>query len=191
MRKTAYYPVMPCGRFVFLGFCFFTILTTLEAQGVSLDEIPEMREWAVVVSCISRIIEENQNEVWNFEDSRVTFPGRPVRLRLVGSNLVVSVQFTPFLRANGQHILVAQGQTWINTPNEGMTYHITMQTIPLTFGEQVYFFPLGSMEADDEARIEIQLMIEPFLGNEASANRGRDRDEAPNNRNDAPRERNR
>jgi hypothetical protein len=115
---------------------------------------------------VSRIVEENQQVVWDSENSKVTIPGRPVGIKLVGANLVVAVQFTPFLRPNGRHILVAQGQIWINLPNEGVSYHTTMQTIPLEWREQVYFFPLGSMKTENEAHIEIQLTLEPYFETE-------------------------
>jgi hypothetical protein len=146
------------------------------AQEASLEELPGLRERAVVMHIIARIVEQKQDVqevVWNAENTKLTLPGRPVGLKLVGSNLVVAVQFTPFLRPNGRHTLVAQGQIWINIPGEGISYHTTMQTIPLQFREQVYFFPLGSVKAAaDEARIEIQLMLEPFMEGSTAVDAG-------------------
>ena len=132
----------------------------------SLQELPGVRERAVVMHIVSRIVEQNQEVVWDSENTRVTLPGRPVGIRLVGSDLIVAVQFTPFLRPNGRLVLVAQGEIWMNVPNEGISYRTTMQTIPLEWRELVYFFPLGSVRAEDEARIEIQLTLEPY-GNPA------------------------
>ncbi len=43
-----------------------------------------------------------------------------------------------------------------------MRYQTTMQTIPLDFGERVYFFPLGPQTSDGNARIEIQLALHPY-----------------------------
>jgi hypothetical protein len=102
-----------------------------------------------------------------------------VRLKLVGSNLVAAVQFTPFLRPNGRHILVTLGQIWINVPNEGISFHTTMQTIPIEFSEQVYFFPLGSMRDHDAPSIEIQLVLEPYFNDEGPAGRERRRVTSP------------
>jgi len=145
----------------------------INAQDSTLEELPGLKERAVVMRIVSRIIEQNQQVVWNSENTRVTIPGRPVGLKLVGENLIVAVQFTPFLRSNGQHLLVAQGQIWINIPNQGVSYNTTMQTIPLAFNEQVYFFPLGSIDAKDNdgASIEIQLILEPYTGS-SRADRG-------------------
>ena len=143
---------------------FFAVSASIGAQETALQDLPGLRERAVVVTIISRIIEQNEEVVWNSETSSITIPGRPVGLKLVGSNLVAAVQFTPFLRPNGRHILVTLGQIWINVPNEGISFHTTMQTIPLEFSEQVYFFPLGSMNDPDAPSIEIQLVLEPYSG---------------------------
>ena len=144
------------------GIFLLAAWTSLGAQEPSLEDLPGFRERAVLMRMVSQIVEQNKQIVWNSEIAKATIPGRPVGLKLVGSNLVVAVQFTPFLRANGRHILVAQGQIWVNVPDEGIRYYTTMQTIPLQFREQIYFFPLGSMETQDEAQIEIQLIMEPF-----------------------------
>ena len=152
------------------GVCIFLLLagrTIASAQEPSLqDPGPGLRERALIMHIISRIVEQNQEDepsvVWDSENTRITIPGRPVGVKLLGSDIVVAVQFTPFLRPSGQHILVAQGQIWINIPDEGMSYRTTMQTIPMEFMEQLYFFPLGSIKKDNEAHIEIQLVVEPY-----------------------------
>jgi hypothetical protein len=163
---------------------FIAVSATLGAQDAAtresaLEAVPGLRERAVVVTMVSRIVEQNEEVVWNSETSSVTIPGRPVGLKLVGSNLVAAVQFTPFLRPNGKHLLVTLGQIWINVPNEGISFHTTMQTIPLEFSEQVYFFPLGSMKDQDTPSIEIQLVLEPYFNDEGSAGRDRRRVTSP------------
>ena len=149
------------------GILFLSVSAALVAQDASLEQLPGLRERALIMHVVSRIVEQNQQIVWNSENTSITMPGRPVGLKLVGTDLVVAVQFTPFLRPNGRHTLVAQGQIWINVPGEGISFQTTMQTIPLEYGEQIYFFPLGSMRSQDEAHIEIQLVLEPYAGAEA------------------------
>ena len=144
------------------GFLFFAISVAIVAQETSLEQLPGLRERGVIMRVVSRIVEQNQVVVWNSENTKITMPGRPVGLKLVGPELVVVVQFTPFLRSSGQHTLVAQSQIWVNIPGEGMSFQTAMQTIPLEFGEQIYFYPLGSVNADDTANIEIQLVVEPY-----------------------------
>ena len=147
----------------FLGIIIFLMaIGFLMANEPSLEEFPGLSERAVTIRIISSIVEEDELVVWNTENITATIPGQPVALKLVGPNIVISVQFTPFLRPRGRHMLLAQGQIWMEIPNEGMFYHNTMQTIPFNFREQVYFFPLGSANPGSEARIEIEIIIEPY-----------------------------
>ncbi|MFP3089112.1 hypothetical protein LQZ21_02155 [Treponema sp. TIM-1] len=150
---------------VLWGSIFFISANTLifPQDTVLEDMLPGLREQAVVLDIVARVVEENQQEVWNATNSKVTIPGRPVGLRLVGENIVVAVQFTPYFRNDGNNVLVAQGQIWINVPNEGIRYQTTMQTIPMKFGEQIYFFPLGSRKSLNEAHIEIRLALHPYV----------------------------
>jgi hypothetical protein len=156
---------IPHCRFTLLGsLLFLAAVSAVQAQELSLEDLlPGLREKAVIMDIAARIVEQNQEVVWNSENSRVTIPGRPVGLKLVGANVVVAVQFTPYFRSNGNNVLVAQGQIWINVPDKGMSYQTTMQTIPMEFGEMIYFFPLGSIESPDHSRIEIQLVLRPYI----------------------------
>ncbi|MCL2007851.1 MAG: hypothetical protein FWG77_07155 [Treponema sp.] len=159
-----------------MGIIILAVTANLGAQ--SLEDLPGIRERAVILRIVSRVIEGNQTVSWDSENINITIPGRPVGIKLVGSNLVVAVQFTPFLRQSGQHTLVAQGQIWLNTPDGGISYSSTMQTIPLEFMEQVYFFPLGPMRAENEPLIEIQLVLEPYSENERSERATRRRNQS-------------
>jgi hypothetical protein len=150
-------------RLAFFGSILFLAAGTVCAQEPSLEELlPGLKEQAMVMDIVASVVERDQQVVWNSANSKVTIPGRPVGLKLVGTNIVVAVQFIPFLRRNGKSVLVAQGQIWINIPNEGMRYHTTMQTIPLEFGEEIVFFPLGSVDDQDDARIEVKLVLHPY-----------------------------
>ena len=151
-------------RFLVSGFLLLTASIFLGAQEVSLEEFPGIRERAVVLHIVSRIVEQDQEDIWNPENSFVTLPGRSVGFQLVGSNIIIAVQFIPYLRPEGQHFLVAQGQIWISVPNESISYHTTIQTIPLDFNETVYFIvPLSSEGTGDDSYLEIQLTLEPYM----------------------------
>ena len=123
---------------------------------------PRFRGRAVVLEINARVVEQNQVVVWDESHRKATLPGRPVGIRLVGANLVVVAQFTPYIRHRAQKVLVAQGQIWMEAPNHGIRYQTSMQTIPLEFGEPVYFFPLGPARESDEASIEVMLIMYPY-----------------------------
>jgi hypothetical protein len=121
-----------------------------------------MRDRAIVLHMVTRVLEKGDAEAWNSDTYKITIPGRPVGLKIVGENIAVSVQFTPYPRRNGQGVLVAQGQIFTEMPDGNVNYRTVLQTVPLEYGEQVFFFPLGSGESDDEAHIEIQIEMNRY-----------------------------
>jgi len=121
---------------------------------------------AVLLNINARIIERDRVVSWNESHEKVTIPGHPVEIKLVGTNLVVAVQFTPYLRrGSGRKFLVAQGQIWMETPNQGISYHASIQTIPVQFGEPIYFFPLGPAR-EGTSSIEVMLTMYPYEAEE-------------------------
>jgi len=119
-----------------------------------------LRRRALVIDINARVFEDGNTVVWNETHKKTTIPGNPVGIKLVGSNVVVAVQFTPFIRRHG-NVLVAQGQIWIEDPVRGVSYYTSIQTIPMEFNEPIYFFPLGSSQQINSS-IEIMLTVNPF-----------------------------
>ncbi|MDR2314639.1 MAG: hypothetical protein LBE02_08920 [Spirochaetaceae bacterium] len=140
-----------------LTWVLFTV-SRLPAQDLLLDELPALKEKALVLRITTRIA-ENSQEVWNAYNSKVTIPGRPVSIKLVGENLVIAIQFTPYTRGERSNALVAQSQIWLNVPDKGIHYKTTTHSIPMDFGESIYFFPLGSGAAVDAPHIELLLTL--------------------------------
>jgi hypothetical protein len=141
-----------------------TGMSMLQAQETAAqDEIlPGLEESAVILSFTARVIESNQEVTWNTSNSKVTISGKPVSIKLTGKNIVVIARFTPYINAEGVKFLTAQGQVWTDTPHEGVHYYTSIETIPLDFDEQIFFFPLGSQDSPSGTRIEIQLMLKPY-----------------------------
>jgi len=127
------------------------------------DSAARIRGRTITLDINVRLVEHDQTVILNESQSKETSIGRPVSIQLVGDNLVISVQFTMYFRQM-RGFLVAQGQIWMEIPDEGIRHHTTMQTIPVEFGEPVLFFPLGSIDNDD-ARIEIMVTVQPHEEN--------------------------
>jgi hypothetical protein len=162
MTKQRFFPVLPALQAGIL-LIVSGAAPNIMAQELSLEELlPAFREQVIVIDIVARVLDNDREEIWNFANSKATIPGRPVALRLEGANIAAIVQFTPYLRPDATTVLVAQGQIWIDVPNMGITYQTVMQTILLEFGEQVYFFPLGTVDSRGEAHIEIQLALRPY-----------------------------
>jgi hypothetical protein len=130
----------------------------LHAQELLLDEFPALRDKAVVLQMTTRIQEKNK-EVWNANNSRVTIPGRPVSIKLVGENLIIEILFTVEMATGGKYKLAARSQVWINVPEKGMSYKTTNHSAPIGFGEQILYLPLGSDSSSDNPRIEMRLTM--------------------------------
>ena len=123
---------------------------------------PRFRGRAVILDIDARIVEQNNTVSWNESHRKTTIPGRPVGIKIVGANVVVAVQVTPYLRRGSvQKFLVAQGQIWMDVPEQGIRYQTSIQTIPLEYEEPIYFFPLGPFR-EDTANIEVMLTLHPY-----------------------------
>ncbi|WP_461255291.1 hypothetical protein [Treponema sp. R80B11-R83G3] len=149
-------------RLSFLSALFvFATSVCIEAQSqpVGSRMMPEFRRQALVLD-INATALENEEVIWNDSHQKITIPGTPVGIRLVGSNIIVAVQFTPFIRRNG-NVLVAQGQIWIKDSEKGVSYYTSIQTIPMEFNEPIYFFPLGASPQLNSS-IEIKLTVNPY-----------------------------
>jgi len=134
-----------------------------QIRNTPLNELfPGMKDQAIVLDINARVVEQNKEEIWQESHQRTTITGHPVSINLVGSNVVVAMKFVPYLRRRGHHILVAQGQIWVDNPSQGISYHTTFQTIPLNFEETIYIFPLGQSNQINESRIEIMLTMHSY-----------------------------
>ena len=123
-------------------------------------------EQALNINIAARISEAGEPAVWNVESTEITIPGRSVSVKLVGSNIVVVAQLTPYIGENDSLILVAQGQVWISSPiEEKIKYLTTLNSIPVNLGETVFFFPLGVKSVEQQAKnvynIELEIKVLP------------------------------
>ncbi|MDR2522062.1 MAG: hypothetical protein LBC72_05900 [Spirochaetaceae bacterium] len=135
---------------------------------------PALRDQALVLNVSTRVLDGSGGEMWTSGNSKITLPGRPVGVKVTGENIVCAVQFTPYINRKGEALLVAQGQVWLQLPDGVLRYETIIKTIPVEFGEQVYFFPLGSANTD-ETRLEICLDMRPYSNHYNFEKRGRPR----------------
>jgi hypothetical protein len=142
--------------------------------GISLDEIfPGLRDRALVCTIEARVVEAEDEVAWQAVDSKVTISGRPVSLKLAGDNIVLALQFTPYIRFQSgmapMGYLVIQGQMWVNKNDGGMHYQGIMQSTPVSMGEKISFFPLGRKKNRNDSSIEILFELRPYSESEESA----------------------
>jgi hypothetical protein len=155
-------------RLALVVIVFLLALGAAGAQGVEFDQLftdPSLEaliDQALQLNITAKVLPPGQTPAWNSQSRKVTLPGRSVAVRLVGQNIRIDVVFTPYQEENGQVLLVAQGQVWLSeAPDQKTKYLTTIQSIPVTWGETVLFFPLGfSPEFSDQKTFAIQLEVE-------------------------------
>lgn len=154
--------------FLFSTVFLFAASFSISAQDGNIafgNTMGGVRRRAVVMNIDARVLNEEQEVIWNENHRRLAIPGSPVGIQLVGANVVVAIQFTPFLHRSG-NVLVVQGQIWSEDPGRGVSYYTSIQTIPLELGEPIIFYPLGQGDEID-ASIEVVITILPYNSNEA------------------------
>jgi hypothetical protein len=101
----------------------------------------------------------SSTQAWQAGSVKYTVPGTPVPFKLVGSNVAIIVQLTPFEREDGKGVtLIAQGQVWVKPPEGGLSYHTTVDTLSVEYGETVLFFPLG-LDPDGKAAMRLEISV--------------------------------
>ncbi|MBN2552419.1 MAG: hypothetical protein JXB06_06600 [Spirochaetales bacterium] len=128
------------------------------------EDLESLIDKALQLQITAKVLPQDQQPVWNTQSKKITIPGRSVAVRLVGDNIRIDVVFTPYQEESGTLLLVAQGQVWFSeAPDAKTTYLTTIQSIPVSWGEKVLFFPLGfSKELANTQTFNIQLEVEIY-----------------------------
>jgi hypothetical protein len=156
-------------RFLF-PILFLLCLASAGAQDSDLErffedeDLESLIDKALQLQITAKVLPQDQQPVWNSQSKKITIPGRSVAVRLVGDNIRIDVVFTPYQEESGTLLLVAQGQVWFSeAPDAKTTYLTTIQSIPVSWGEKVLFFPLGfSKELANTQTFNIQLEVEIY-----------------------------
>ncbi len=122
---------------------------------------------ALQVTIAARVLPADEKPIWNAESTKLTLPGRSIRVRMDGENVRIYLICTPYVQDNGEVLLLAQGQVWFATPSDNeVKYSSTFSSIPVTFGEKVLFFPLGLSDAQAQQKgvvnVEVEIKIVPY-----------------------------
>jgi hypothetical protein len=100
-------------------------------------------------------------ELWDTQIEKITIPGRAVNVSLQGSDSRLKVIFTIYPEDKKRMLLVAQSETWV-----GGEYSSTITSLPMTFQDKLYYYPLGRAAGSaDEKPVEVRMAIKvvPYL----------------------------
>ena len=153
--------------------CLAVAQSNAQAQAPDTDPkeaLQELLSKALTVTVSARVLPPDAQEetpIWNAESTKLTLPGRSIKIRLDGDNVRIYLTCTPYLQDDGEVLLLAQGQVWLTEPQDKENrYFSTFYSIPVTFGEKVLFFPLGLSKADAQQKkffnIEVEIKIVPY-----------------------------
>jgi hypothetical protein len=133
------------------------------------DALSELLSNALQVNISARVLPADEKPVWNVESTKLTIPGRSVKVRLDGDNVRIYLICTPYIQENGDILLLAQGQVWLTEPPEKeVKYFSSFYSIPVTYGEKILFFPLGlsdeiaQKQEKQSFNIELEIQIVPY-----------------------------
>ncbi len=125
------------------------------------DALKYLKNNALNIDIITRIVDEQGISIWEAEMSRITISGKSVKVKLQGVNILVITDITPYIRNDSTILLVSQGEIWIGSADsEEMNHYSTIKSLPVTMGESVLFFPLGVIQSMDRKIYNIELEIQ-------------------------------
>jgi hypothetical protein len=150
-------------------------LVVAQAQGQETASKPDealrqLLSKALTISISVRVLPQDaqaDTPIWNAESTRLTMPGRSIRVRLDGDHVRIYLICTPYVQENGEILLLAQGQVWFSEPTDNESkYSGTYYAMPMSFGTPVFFYPLGVSSSDEQQKgffnIELEIKIVPY-----------------------------
>jgi len=143
---------------------FLPMTLTLSLHGQDMDA-PEQR--ALVFLVTSRIIGPDQQVSWEEAHSHKTYSGSVVPLRMESRTLDLRLQFTPYVQMNNEVLLVIQGRIMVVDPlSRNRSFQTTLQTIAMTMGDAILFFPLGggadASHPSGSHTLALEIMVEEY-----------------------------
>jgi len=149
-------------------FIILLILFLFVGFSAGADEISELLELlednVFSVNVVGRIYDSGEVSSWNMQVTKYTISGRKVSVRLKGKKIKVIADITPYVDEEGI-LLLAQGQVWVTSPGaETVHYSSTMKSLPVQFGDKVYFYPLG-INSDKNKKmfiLELEIQVLPY-----------------------------
>lgn len=128
------------------------------------DDLTDILEFisdkALSVRIRLRLLDKDEEITWDAESDHITVVGRAINIRLVATDVIIDSYITPFGDLEDNLVLVANGEIWFATREEGIRYQSFIKSLPVKWGEKIILFPLG-VAVDSETNIyTIQLEID-------------------------------
>ncbi len=113
---------------------------------------------SLIVRITPQVVETDQSVSWEQPLSQVTLPGNSVVVNIDAAPLVMRVAVTPFVRGR-EFLLVVQGDVKQLKAN-GTRHSRTVQSVMVSPGQTIVFFPLGRVPADTGHQMMVKIQVE-------------------------------
>lgn len=152
---------MTVGRQLPFAFCAFLCICAAGLRAQESDIPPGLKDKALSVTIRAIVMGKADAVAWKANGTKATIPGIPVGVKLMGSNVAILVQLTPYEDAKGNLVLVTQSQVWVKRSDGELSYFTSLDTVNVRFGEVVLFFPLGR-NADGGAAMRVEVTVDHY-----------------------------
>lgn len=108
-----------------------------------------------------RVISRADPDVkWENASDQIALPGQKVQLKITSANLVVLSELLPQVEGPGSVRLSALSHIWLARGEGQLTYLRSQSSVSVAFGEEVFFYPLGS-QLEGWDIVQIGITIQP------------------------------
>ena len=135
------------------------------------DIVKFLEDKALSVHMSARLIDQDEESVWDATSKSITIAGRAIKVWFVGKSFFINAYITPFGNIEDKLLLVAYGELWMSGRNGvGLKYESFLKSLPVDPGERAIFFPLGvAVDAQENIyTIELEIQILPFRDDDLS-----------------------
>jgi hypothetical protein len=107
------------------------------------------------------ISSEDSTDVWEATASRAILPNADAQIRLTGEDIIIVIQLTPLVRdpAAPDFLLRILGQVFWKSENGRVSSYTSFSSLPMKFGEQATYYPLGTRSAGKD-NVELILRLD-------------------------------
>lgn len=138
-------------------------LPEISSESGSLASIPAaLIGEALTVSILASVSRPSEAPTWEARDIKYTIPGTSVSVKMIGKETAIVITITPYKDKKGGLLLVVQGQVWYKDGEAGVGYRTTVDTLTVSFGERVLFYPFGA-KIEGGSPLRVELIMDKYI----------------------------
>lgn len=137
-------------------------LPEFSSESGSLASIPPaLIGEALTVSILASVSKPSEAPTWEARDIKYTIPGSSVSVKMIGKETAIVITITPYKDKKGGLLLVVQGQVWYKDGEAGVGYRSTVDTLTVSFGERVLFYPFRA-KSEGGSPLRVELIMDKY-----------------------------